>query len=157
MEKAPAKPLGPLSSRKNGRAVALKYDQDSGAPIVIASGMGYMAERMVEVAEDNGVPIFEDTSLATVLSQLQLGHQIPPELYKAIVDIYLYFLKFDVNDPDKLARERAQRKKEKLEEERAQQSKPLELEEVAAQEEAPPPPPREKTAEELMAEMYDSH
>lgn len=151
---AAAKPLGPLSSRKSGRAVALKYDQDSGAPIVIASGMGYMAERMVEVAEDNGVPIFEDTSLATVLAQLQLGQQIPPELYKAIVDIYIYFLQFDPKDPDKMARLRAENRKKKQAEE-ATKRDDVALEEVAAQEEEPEPP-REKTAEEQMAELYEN-
>lgn len=105
-----------VNSRKNGRAVALKYDQASGAPIIIASGMGYMAEKMVEVAEDNGVPIYEDNSLATMLSQLQLGQQVPPELYQAIVQIYVYFLKFDPNDPEKFRRERDERVK--LEKER---------------------------------------
>ncbi len=98
-----------INSRKNGRAVALKYDQSSGAPIIIASGMGYMAEKMVEIAEDNGVPIYEDNSLATMLSQLQLGQQVPPELYQAIVQIYVYFLKFDPKDPNKYHREREER------------------------------------------------
>lgn len=98
-----------INSRKNGRAVALKYDQASGAPIIIASGMGYMAEKMVEIAEDNGVPIYEDNSLATMLSQLQLGQQVPPELYQAIVQIYVYFLKFDPKDPNKYHREREER------------------------------------------------
>ncbi|MFI3253359.1 MAG: EscU/YscU/HrcU family type III secretion system export apparatus switch protein [Eubacteriales bacterium] len=105
-----------ITSRKNGRAVALKYDQSSGAPIIVASGMGYMAEKMVEVAEDNGVPIYEDNSLATMLSQLQLGQSVPPELYQAIVQIYVYFLKFDPNDPGKLGREREERRR--LEKER---------------------------------------
>ena len=57
--------------------------------------MGYMAEKIVEVAADSGVPIYEDNSLATILTQLQLGQEIPEELYKAIVEIYVYFLRFD--------------------------------------------------------------
>jgi flagellar biosynthesis protein len=47
------------------------------------------------VAQANGVPVYEDDSLATVLTQLQLGQEIPAELYQAIVDIYVYFLNFD--------------------------------------------------------------
>ena len=41
-----------------------------------------------------------------MLSQLELGQEIPPSLYQAIVDIYLYFLEFDPNDPEKARRGR---------------------------------------------------
>ena len=74
--------------------------------MIIASGMGNLAEKIVEVASENGVPIYEDNSLATVLSQMELGREIPEELYGAIVEIYLYFLNFDPNDPEKFRRER---------------------------------------------------
>ena len=82
-----------------GRAVALQYGSSS-APVVGASGMGYLAEKIVEVAADSGVPVYEDNSLATMLSQLELGQEIPPSLYQAIVDIYVYFLEFDPAHPD---------------------------------------------------------
>lgn len=79
----------------NKKAVALKYDENKdAAPVIVASGLGYMAERIVETANQNGVPVYEDNSLATVLSQLDLGTPIPEELYQAIVDIYAYFLKY---------------------------------------------------------------
>ncbi len=75
------------------KAVALKYDsQKNGAPVVVASGMGYMAEKITEAAMEAGVPVYEDDSLATILTQLKLGAEIPMELYQAIVDIYVYFL-----------------------------------------------------------------
>ena len=77
------------------RAVALQYGSKDAAPVVIAAGMGYLAEKIVETAADSGVPIYEDNSLATVLSQLKLGQEIPEELYQAVVEIYVYFLKFD--------------------------------------------------------------
>ena len=77
------------------KAVALKFGANDTAPVVVASGMGYMAEKIVEVAADEGVPIYEDNSLATVLTQLQLGQEIPESLYQAIVELYVYFLKFD--------------------------------------------------------------
>ena len=86
--------------KKSNRAVALQYGAGDAAPVVVASGMGYMAEKIVEVAADNGVPIYEDNSLATVLSRMQLGQEIPEELYKAIVEIYVYFLQFDPNKND---------------------------------------------------------
>lgn len=92
----------------NKKAVALKYDENrNAAPIIVASGMGYMAEKIVEVANNNGVPVYEDNSLATVLTQLNLGSEIPEELYKAVVDIYAYFLKFVPKNPEELHREEA--------------------------------------------------
>ena len=81
-------------NRATNRAVALRYEGE-GAPVVVASGMGYMAERMIEVAAESGVPIYEDNSLSTILTQLQLGQEIPESLYQAIVEIYVYFLHFD--------------------------------------------------------------
>lgn len=91
------------------KAVALRYGEKGGAPVIVASGMGHLAEQIVSVAIDNGVPVYEDTSLATMLSQMELGREIPPELYDAIVEIYLYFLKFDPADPEKFRRERQER------------------------------------------------
>ncbi len=88
-------------SRYDGRrnpskkAVALQYEAGDGAPVIVASGMGYMAEKIVEAAADSGVPIYEDNSLATILTQLKLGQEVPEELYRAIVEIYVYFLHFD--------------------------------------------------------------
>lgn len=81
------------------KAVALKYDADkNGAPVVVASGMGYMAERITEAAMEAGVPVYEDDSLATLLSQIKLGAAIPSEFYQAIVDIYIYFLGYVPED-----------------------------------------------------------
>lgn len=82
-------------NRQSGKAVALSYGEGDGAPVVVASGMGYMAEKIVETAQEHGVPIYEDDSLATVLTQLNLGQEIPESLYKAIVEIYVYFLSFN--------------------------------------------------------------
>ncbi len=90
-----------LKSNLSKRAVALKYDGDSIAPVIIATGMGDLAEKIVETAIENNVPIFEDNSLATLLSRLELGEAIPEELYKAVVDIYVYFLNFSLNDNEK--------------------------------------------------------
>ncbi len=83
------------SNRPGKRAVALQYGADDSAPVVVASGMGYLAEKILDVASEHGVPVYEDDSLATILSQLKLGQEVPEELYQAIVEIYIYFLKFD--------------------------------------------------------------
>ena len=94
------------------RAVALRYGADDAAPVIVASGMGNLAEKIVEVASENGVPVYEDNSLATVLSQMELGKEIPEELYEAVVEIYLYFLNFDPADPEKYQPERKARQQE---------------------------------------------
>ncbi|NCC66767.1 MAG: hypothetical protein EOM14_01045 [Clostridia bacterium] len=83
------------------RAVALQYGPNDAAPVVVASGMGYLAEKIVGVAQENGVPVYEDNSLATILSRLSLGQEIPEELYRAIVEIYVYFLNFDPTKQDR--------------------------------------------------------
>ena len=98
-----------MSRSKNRRgasemAVALQYGAGDTAPVVVASGMGYMAEKIVETAADAGVPIYEDNSLATALAQLKLGQEIPEELYQAIVEIYLYFLNFDPDGKEQTAK-----------------------------------------------------
>ena len=94
--------------RPKKRAVALQYGPDDPAPVVVASGMGYLAEKIVEVAQESGVPVYEDDSLATILSQLSLGQQIPEELYQAIVEIYVYFLNFDASKRERQAGAQAQ-------------------------------------------------
>lgn len=80
------------------RAAALRYSSDSsrGAPVVVASGMGYAAQKIIDIAQDNNVPVYQDDSLASLLTQLDTGSEIPPELYQAIVDIYVYFLNYNL-------------------------------------------------------------
>lgn len=113
------------------RAVALQYGVMDQAPVVVAAGMGYLAERIVDVAGESGVPVYEDNSLATILSQLNLGQEIPEELYRAVVEIYVYFLNFDPNDPGK-----------RLDKQAEQPPAP------AAPEEGPPPAGGDATTEE---------
>ncbi len=87
-----------LYNTNSKKAVALNYDDNNNfAPVIVASGMGYIAEKIVDVACQNNVPVYEDTSLATLLTQLELGQEIPEELYKTIVDIYVYFLNYSVD------------------------------------------------------------
>ncbi len=82
----------------NQKAVALSYDEEgNAAPVIVASGMGYLARKIIDTAKESGVPIYEDNSLATVLTQLDLGSEIPEELYAAVVDIYVYFLNYGRN------------------------------------------------------------
>ena len=77
------------------KAVALKYDSNkNNAPVIIASGSGYIADKVVEIAEESGIPVYKDDSLSVLLSQLDIGSEIPEELFSSVVDIYIYFLNF---------------------------------------------------------------
>ena len=67
------------------RVAALKYDQDvDSAPRVVAAGTGYMAQKILQVAMENGIPIYHDDSAATLLSKLELGGD-PTRLYQIVV------------------------------------------------------------------------
>lgn len=120
----------------NKKAVALRYDENKDvAPVIVASGLGYMAERIVEMANENGVPVYEDNSLATVLTQLDLGTAIPEELYQAIVDIYAYFLKYNpqkIKEAEEEAKEAERRAREE-----AAAKEDEDTDEEAAEDDAP--------------------
>ncbi|MFR4782355.1 MAG: EscU/YscU/HrcU family type III secretion system export apparatus switch protein [Pilosibacter sp.] len=56
------------------KAVALQYSPEKDtAPVIVASGMGYMAEKITEAARKSGVPVYEDDSLATLFKQITAG------------------------------------------------------------------------------------
>ncbi len=67
-------------------AIALEYD-GNGAPRVTAKGKGEIADQILAIAAENGVPIREDRDLALLLSQIELGDEIPTELYVAIAEV----------------------------------------------------------------------
>lgn len=70
-------------------AVALYYNQDENrAPKVVAKGKDYLARRIVEIAEENNVYIIEDPPLArTLYSAVDVGREIPVELYNAVAEV----------------------------------------------------------------------
>ncbi len=81
-------------SKFNDKAVALKYRKDKDkAPVIIAAGSGSIAQKIVSIADKKGVPIYKDTSAATILSQLKIGSYVPTELYNVIAGIYVCVVK----------------------------------------------------------------
>lgn len=71
------------------RAAALRYD-GAGAPVVVAAGRARLAETIAEVARAAGVPVREDPELAAALAALDVGTQIPPELYAAVAEAIVW-------------------------------------------------------------------
>ena len=83
-----------MASGRKSKAVALKYNvEEDLAPIVIASGYGEVAERIINVAEQRGIPVFRDDSAVSLLCMLEVGSNIPPELYEVVAAIYCQLLK----------------------------------------------------------------
>lgn len=70
-------------------AVALQYDGKE-APRVTASGKGEIAERILALAEEHGIPLREDPDLVTLLAQLDLGTEIPANLYVAVAEVLAF-------------------------------------------------------------------
>ncbi len=72
-------------------AVGIKYSEAGGeAPTIIAKGFGELAQEIVEVAQQNGVLIHEDPYLSQFLNQLDLGQEIPPQLYHVIAELIAF-------------------------------------------------------------------
>ena len=77
---------------KNQLAVALHYDR-TGAPRVVAKGKGTIGAKIVEVARAHDIPIEENEVLAGALSNVELGDEIPEDLYKAVAEVLVFVLR----------------------------------------------------------------
>jgi flagellar biosynthesis protein len=72
-------------------AAALQYDpQSDGAPRVVASGHGAVAEQILALARQNNIPVCDDPILAEALSSVNLGDEIPPEIYQVVAEVLAY-------------------------------------------------------------------
>jgi flagellar biosynthesis protein len=77
------------------RAAALSY-RDSGAPTVTAAGKGLIADRILEEAKKAGVPIRQDRALAEALAGLELGTEVPEELWVAVAQALAWAYRLDL-------------------------------------------------------------
>ena len=77
------------------RAVALKYDTENptGAPKVVAKGKGTVAEKIMQKAEEFDIPLFQNAALADSLLKLDIDEQIPPSLYQAVAEVFVWLMK----------------------------------------------------------------
>ena len=65
------------------------------APKLVAKGSGVIAERLIEMARENGIPVVEDRVLVETLDQLNVNQQIPPELYQVVAEILVSVYRAD--------------------------------------------------------------
>ena len=77
-------------------AIALKYDREKDqAPKVVAKGLMLKAEKIREIAKQYGVPVMRNVPLANALYRIDVGQEIPEELYDAVAEVlnFVYQLK----------------------------------------------------------------
>lgn len=77
------------TAQQEKRAVGLKYNE-GGAPQVVSKGFGELADQIIALAKENGVLVHEDPELNAFLTRLDLGQEIPPELYYVIAELIAF-------------------------------------------------------------------
>ncbi len=84
------------------KAVALKYDiERAPAPKVTAKGFGSVAEKIIALAKENGVPVKDDPDLVEVLSRLDINEEIPPDLYVVVAELLAFIYRMNSEFPKK--------------------------------------------------------
>lgn len=79
-------------------AAALRYSPEKGAaPTIVALGKGEVAQRMLDTAKNSKVPIYEDSDLAHTLNALNIGDDVPPELYEVVAQVLVFVSRLDNN------------------------------------------------------------
>lgn len=77
-------------------AAALKYkEEEDNAPRIVAFGKGTLAEKIIQTAREKRIPLHEDPDLVQTLSSLEIGQEIPVELYQAIAEVLAFVLYLD--------------------------------------------------------------
>ena len=85
-----------MDDKKIKKAQALKYDPSKdNAPRIIATGRGQLAEKMIEKAKEENIPIYKDEHLAEALNKLEVGTEIPRELYEVVAEVLSFISRVD--------------------------------------------------------------
>lgn len=87
------------------RAVAMRYrKQEDHAPRVVAKGAGTVAERIMALAQEHGIPLHEDVDLVKLLALLELDTEIPPKLYRALAEVLAHVYRINAGAPAQSSR-----------------------------------------------------
>jgi len=76
------------------KAVALKYNKEKNrAPLVTAKGEGRTARKIIKIAQESGVALKKDEDLVELLSKIELDQEVPPQMYKAVAEVFSFLYK----------------------------------------------------------------
>ena len=77
-------------------AIAIRYEMDKdSAPLVVASGKGVVADEILRIAQENRIPLHENSALAQMLGKLQIDMPVPPELYILVAEVLFFVYQLD--------------------------------------------------------------
>jgi flagellar biosynthesis protein len=89
--------MDPSKNMRN--AVALAYQAGTGAPKVVATGKGMMADQIIAKAKENGVYVHQSRELVALLMDVELDQSIPPNLYRSVAELLAWLYKIDAALP----------------------------------------------------------
>jgi len=93
-------PRNRKAGKKHLVAATLEYRPDDGAPRLTAKGEGRLAERIIALARSHDIPIREDPDLITILAQLDVGQEIPEEIYVLVAEVLSFVYTLNNDWPD---------------------------------------------------------
>lgn len=78
------------------KAAALKYDQDKNiSPELLAKGQGEIAQKIIQLAQEHDISVFQNKALVDSLLNLEIHEEIPPRLYKAVAELFSWLMKVE--------------------------------------------------------------
>ena len=78
------------------KAIGIRYKEEKdSAPKIIAKGQGKLAEKIIKIAEENGIHIKKDKNLLEILYKMDIAEEIPEELYEVLAEILTYVYRLD--------------------------------------------------------------
>ena len=82
-------------------AISLQYQKEiNSAPKITARGEGWVAEKIIEIAQERNIPIRKDKDLLNLLSEIDLGREVPESLYKVVAELLAWVYQLNKNYPD---------------------------------------------------------
>ncbi len=89
-----------MNKNKDREAAALRYNPETDkSHRVVAKGKGYLADKIIALARESGVPVREDPELLEMLSTIELRDEIPPDLYKAVIEVLAFIYRLHQRPP----------------------------------------------------------
>ena len=82
-------------------AISLQYQKEiNSAPKITAKGEGWVAEKIIEIAQERNIPIRKDKDLLNLLSEIDVGREVPESLYKVVAELLAWVYQLNKNYPD---------------------------------------------------------